>query len=949
MSLNAFVRSASRPSSQTAHPGSRIPQRASSISECVLAIPPRYNQIVPTSSTHPNPDTASTIASPRRRRTWLFRILAVVLGPLLFLGLVEFGLRIGGYGYETGFFVKDEATAMLATNQRFGWRFFPPVIARTPDDIRLAARKPAGTYRVFVLGGSAAMGFPDRDFSFGCVLEVMLRETFPGTRFEVLNAAMTAINSHVVVEIARDCARPEPDLFVLYLGNNEIVGPFGPGTVFAGFSQSRPLIRASVRLKASRLGQLAGDLIGGLGGGGARIKEWRSMEMFLDKQVRADDSRLGGVYDHLRANLADIFRTARGAGAAVVLSTVAVNLKDNAPFLSLHRADISDDAMEQWRQTYESAIDLDRDGKTPEAIQKYDAAAHIDDQFAELHFRLAQCHRALGQLDKARDHFVKALDLDALRFRADSGINRAIRQAAEDHPTVHLVDAQATFVRSTSDGIVGNELLHEHVHMNVHGNFVLARAVFEAVVPLLPESIRGANSDAPGPPDEAECARLLVLTLWDQYRHAEKIKAQTAIAPFTNQFDHGERAAAQQRRLRALGLSLTPDALAEAASIYDSAVANDPDDLSLRRRLAQLHSDRRDHNGAAVQWGFLAEQRPDDVDAHNNLGLALVAKGRIEEGIEHYQRALELRPQTGATHLNLGIALGLLGRTEKAIEHYVEAVRLEPDHADAHNNLGNAYRSQGRTDDALHHLRLALEARPDYGEAHNNLGVLLLEQGETDEAIKHFSAALAARPDLAEVHLNLAAARRAQGHPDAAIDHYRQALQIDSDMPLVHTHLGTLLGSQGRHDEAIHHLRQAVRIRPNDADAHYALGAVLKRAGRPRAALDQFRQAVQLRADWPLPLNDLAWLIATHADLYTKANEAVEAAEAAARITEDRFPAILDTLAAAHAAAEQFDDAVRVARTAIDLAREQGAEEMAEQIRLRLELYQQHRPYTVAP
>jgi hypothetical protein len=75
------------------------------------------------------------------------------------------------------------------------------------------------------------------------------------------------------------------------------------------------------------------------------------------------------------------------------------------------------------------------------------------------------------------------------------------------------------------------------------------------------------------------------------------------------------------------------------------------------------------------------------------------------------------------------------------------------------------------------------------------------------------------------------------------------------------------------------------------------------------------------------------------------ATEAVEAVEAAVRITQNRFPAILDTLAAAH----QFDDAVRVAQAAVALAKEQGAEEMAEQIRRRLDLYQHQQPYTPAP
>ena len=118
----------------------------------------------------------------------------------------------------------------------------------------------AGTVRIFILGGSAAMGTPDPSFNFGQILGVMLRQQYPGVQFEVVNAAMTAINSHVTVEIARDCAAREPDLFVVYLGNNEVIGPYGPGTVFQRWSPSLSMIRASLWVKSTRLGQLLGNV-----------------------------------------------------------------------------------------------------------------------------------------------------------------------------------------------------------------------------------------------------------------------------------------------------------------------------------------------------------------------------------------------------------------------------------------------------------------------------------------------------------------------------------------------------------------------------------------------------------------------------------------------------------------------------------------------------------------
>ena len=193
-------------------------------------------------------------------RGWLLRLSLLVLSPILFFGLLEAGLRLGGYGYPTGFFLGPDAAGTCTTNYRFGWRFFPRPLARHGPASLLSSAKPAGTVRIFVLGDSAAMGTPDPSFNFGQILAVMLREQYPGVQFEVVNGAMTAINSHVTREIARDCAAREPDLFVVYMGNNEVIGPYGPGTVFQRWSPSLSMVRSSLWVKSTRVGELLGDV-----------------------------------------------------------------------------------------------------------------------------------------------------------------------------------------------------------------------------------------------------------------------------------------------------------------------------------------------------------------------------------------------------------------------------------------------------------------------------------------------------------------------------------------------------------------------------------------------------------------------------------------------------------------------------------------------------------------
>ncbi len=157
--------------------------------------------------------------SPRRKlsgkRKWVFRVIAVTVVPAALLLLTELVLIIAGYGTPPSAFTKITGRDAYTTNQRYGWRFFLPILARQPAPGEFAVDKPDDTYRIFVLGGSAAWGMPEPSFAFGRILKVMLEENYPQTSFEVINAAMTAINSHVVRVIADDCAKYDPDLFVV--------------------------------------------------------------------------------------------------------------------------------------------------------------------------------------------------------------------------------------------------------------------------------------------------------------------------------------------------------------------------------------------------------------------------------------------------------------------------------------------------------------------------------------------------------------------------------------------------------------------------------------------------------------------------------------------------------------------------------------------------------------
>ena len=134
--------------------------------------------------------------------------------------------------------------------------FFPPGMIKTPQAYAIPAEKPLGTFRIFVLGESAAMGDPDPAYGFSRYLEVMLRKRFPAMKFEVVNTGSVAINSHVLLLIAKGLSTHRPDVFIIYSGNNEVVGPYGPGTALTSSGMNLFLIRSSIFARSTRIGQL---------------------------------------------------------------------------------------------------------------------------------------------------------------------------------------------------------------------------------------------------------------------------------------------------------------------------------------------------------------------------------------------------------------------------------------------------------------------------------------------------------------------------------------------------------------------------------------------------------------------------------------------------------------------------------------------------------------------
>jgi len=371
--------------------------------------------------------------------------------------------------------------------------------------------------------------------------------------------------------------------------------------------------------------------------------------------------------------------------------------------------------------------------------------------------------------------------------------------------------------------------------------------------------------------------------------------------------------------------------------------------------LIQFHNDvvefnritnEKDYDEANRMGEELLRQRPNFTYGYRQLGYIAMEQGNYKRAIPYLRRAIKMQPDDWEIFQQLGLALFYENQLDESLIHLRHALEMFPDDASTHHMLGMTLRWLYKNNEAIQHFRRALELNPDFPGAHGNLANALLSQGNAEEAIAHYRQALQQQPDFTEARYMLGVALGGQGKTEEAIQCYHQVLEAKPDDAQAHSSLGVALSTIGQLDEAVDHLRRAIQIDPNHVAAHHKLGQILAVTSRPAEAVKAFRKVVQLKPDRPIPINDLAWILATCPDdAVRSADEAVKLAERACDLTDRKEAGLLDTLAAAYAEAGQFDKAISTIQTAIALAQESRATELAEGLKTRLALYQQNKPY----
>ena len=692
----------------------------------------------------------------------LLAILLLFVLPLLLLGLAELACRTAGFGYPTSLFIKDkmpDGSPCLRINYQAGRRFFPGNLARRPLPEIMPAVKPAKRLRIFVLGESAARGEKLADFSFARMLEASLNKGHAEQVAEVINTGIPAINSWVLREFCKEIVDYQPDALVIYAGHNEFIGPYGPASVF-GLAKNRNaaltgIWASSLRIiQALKREQLPAEL----------AKGWQGLEMFLKNSIPADSAAVQECLANWQANMSDIFKLAKARGIPVVWCRVPVNHKDCPPFMSDERG-MSKIDLEKLKILGEKIIEGDASKASQLALELEKSA----EKNALYNYLNAVLQLAAGQIESAQAKFKRAVDLDCFRVRTSESFNTEAEKLAKNFGAL-IADVEKVFTENSDHGIIGSDLVYDHVHLTERGHYLVARCIFSALKQL---KLEGQNSLPENFPLEAELLNLLGYTGADATANLEHIISSMSRPPFSMQYGHKNSLAALSKNLASLQQQNDRNKDIETTK---AAHELQPYNHRTMLRLAMLMNEQP--QTAAALFEKTLKLNPFNIDTLNNMASLKIQQNLLSEAESLLKKSLDLAPGFAQAYFNLGLIAANSKNITLAASHYKTAVTADPSMFLALRNLGNLHFRNRDFIQAKNAYEMAATAAPDDLPSQLGIGNCLMELKQPSMAIEMYQRAADKFADSPLPRYSLGKAFESAGKPAEAAKPYEESARL---------------------------------------------------------------------------------------------------------------------------------------------------------------------------
>jgi tetratricopeptide (TPR) repeat protein len=412
---------------------------------------------------------------------------STLLAPVLLLLGFELAARLFVQGVEV-----DDAEVLLVGEPTFferkrvdGVEVYEVVHAEAYRGraIRIPVEKQPGTFRVFCLGASASAGWPHPASEiYSEYLAAALRHAHPERRIEVFNVSAHAYAAYRVRLIFERVIEFDPDLLILYSGNNEFIEKRRYLTEWHWLQRASSLVGRSQLARLLRRGLVAVLAPQSVLRAEQREHAETGLQSKLEQmavELRSDPAQFERVKRHYARSIRAMVEEAAQRDVPTLLLTVPVNLRDWRPNAS-HNG-LTGEARKTWESVYDGARSALARGQPRAASELFAEALSLEPEHAETHFLLARARELAGDPALAREDYVRARDLDRNPFRAVSAFNESLREIAAAVPQARLCDAETAFAQASAPHAPGFDLFLDYVHPTKRGNLLLARTVFDCI------------------------------------------------------------------------------------------------------------------------------------------------------------------------------------------------------------------------------------------------------------------------------------------------------------------------------------------------------------------------------------------------------------------------------------------------------------------------------------
>lgn len=593
--------------------------------------------------------------------------LILLLIPLVFFATLEISLRFFGYGINNKQWV-EVTEGKLILNPEIAYRYFYTTknIPHSIQDVFDKVKK-TNAFRVFILGESSAAGYPYLPIgSFSRYLQKRLEILYPNSVIEIVNVSMTAINSYALRDMSPGVLEQNPDLVLIYSGHNEYYGALGIGSM-ESLGTNRSVVNLALYLNKYKTVELLRDFIKLVSKMLAKETQNQADGTLMSRIVKDQYIAFGSelFYKGLSQyenNIRDILKMARENNVPVILGTLVNNLKDQPPFISV-------------------------------TSEKYPPADVV--------YQSAKAELNSGRLNTADSLFRIAKDLDVLRFRSTEKMNQLINRLGQEFGCP-VVQIDSVFNAVSPYGIVGNNLITDHLHPTLKGYQLMGKLFFEMMDKMhyLP------NSNQLEIPEKEQDS----LTLANfNFSRLDSILAEYRLIILKNDWPFVEK----KKKKNSSDLIKPIDFVEiKALEIIDDKITWE----LAQRKVAGWYLSRNDYNSFQHQMDVLISQYPIIVEYYDFVANELLKVQKYEQAYKYVAKRYAIKPDAYSTKW-LGIIDLSKNKTDSAIKYLKESIKFNSSDPQVLYNISGAYSYKKEYQKALDAVDKCLAIDPDFPSA----------------------------------------------------------------------------------------------------------------------------------------------------------------------------------------------------------------------------------------